>query len=162
MSDETVPSKTQRKKQVAALQDLGVELVALDAERLALIELPEALRDAVVEARRITGFEARRRQIQYIGKLMRKVDAEPIRAALEAWQAQSRGHTAAQKRVERWRGRLLAEPGALAELLAQHPGADSQRLRALVRSAQREREENRPLHSYRELFQALRAILSHL
>ena len=87
MSDETVPSKTQRKKQVAALQDLGVELVALSDERLAAIELPEALRDAVEAARRIRTFEARRRQMQYIGKLMRHVDAGPIRAALAALRA---------------------------------------------------------------------------
>lgn len=159
MSQEAPISRTQRKRQVLALQDLGVELVALDAERLALIELPEALRDAVVEARRITGFEARRRQMQYIGKLMRKVDAEPIRTALEAWQAESRGHTAAQKRVERWRERLLAEPGALAELLAQYPRADAQRLRALIRNALSEREAGKPPRSYRELYQALRALI---
>ena len=90
MSDETVPSKSQRKKEVHALQDLGVELVALSDERLAALELPERLRDAVLEARHITAREARRRQLQYIGKLMRQVDAEPIRAALAALRAQPR------------------------------------------------------------------------
>ena len=91
MSDETVPSKTQRKKEVHALQDLGVELVELSDERLAAIELPESLRDAVEAARRITAREARRRQLQYIGKLMRRVDAGPIRAALAALRARPRG-----------------------------------------------------------------------
>ena len=89
--DDKRPSKSQRKKEVHALQDLGVELVALSDERLAALELPERLRDAVMEARRITAREARRRQLQYIGKLMRKVDAEPIRAALAALRARPRG-----------------------------------------------------------------------
>ena len=90
MSDDRRPSKTERKKAVHALQDLGVELVALSEEQLAAIELPERLRDAVLEAQRITSREARRRQLQYIGKLMRKVDAAPIRAALAALRAQPR------------------------------------------------------------------------
>lgn len=152
-------SKTQRKRQVLALQDLGVELVALNEERLAMIELPEALRDAVLEARRITTHEARRRQLQYIGKLMRGMDPVPIRAALDAWRARARGHTALLKRTELWRERLLAEPGALAELLAVHPQADARRLRALVRSALAEHAANRPPKSYRALYQALRALI---
>ena len=162
MGLQTPVSKTQRKREMLALQELGVELVALNDEQLAGIELPEILRDAVLEARRITDFEGRRRQMQYVGKLMRKVDAGPIRAALEAWQAQSHTRVAAQKRVEHWRERLLAEKGALAELLHEHPAADGQRLRALVRGAQRERNENLPPRSYRALFQALRAILAPL
>lgn len=82
MSDK--PSKTRRKQDMVALQDVGAALVALSAERLAAIDLPDFLRDAVAEARRITGFEARRRQLQYVGKLMRRVDAGPIRAQLAA------------------------------------------------------------------------------
>ncbi len=159
MSHETPISRTQRKMQVLALQDLGVELVALNEEQLATIELPEALRDAVRETRRITRFEARRRQIQYIGKLMRGVDPEPIRAALDAWRAQSRSHTALLKRTEQWRERLLAEPGALAELLTRYPHADAQRLRVLIRNTLREREAGKPPRSFRALFQALRALL---
>lgn len=159
MSDENRPSKTQRKKQVAALQKLGEELVELNDERLAAIELPERLRDAVEQARRISKFEARRRQMQYIGKLMRKVDAEPIRTALKVWQAESRGHTALQKRVERWRERLLAEPGAISALLAEYPGAEGQQLRALVRNALRERDAGQPPRSFRALYQALYALI---
>ena len=153
-------SKTRRKKNMAALQDLGAELVALSDDRLVELELPEFLRDAVLQAQRITGFEARRRQMQYIGKLMRKVDAEPIRARLEAWKSPARGQIAQFKRIESWRARLLREEGALADLLREHPSTDAQHLHALVRDAHREREENRPPRSYRALFQALRNLLA--
>jgi ribosome-associated protein len=159
MNHKAPISKTQRKRQVAALQDLGVELVALDDERLALIELPERLRNAVMEARRIKTFEARRRQMQYIGKLMRSVDAEPIRAALDAWQARSSDRIAALKRIEAWRERLLADPGALSALLAEHPKADAQRLRALIRNALHERAAGKPPRSFRALYQVLRTLL---
>jgi ribosome-associated protein len=159
MSQDAPKSKTQRKKDVHALQALGEELVALREEQLARIELPERLRDAVMEARRITGFEARRRQLQYIGKLMRGVDPEPIRAALNAAHASSRSEVAAHKRVEAWRERLLVEPRAISELLEEYPGADGGQLRALVRAALRERAENRPPRAFRELYQALHALI---
>jgi ribosome-associated protein len=153
-------SKTRLKKDMAALQDLGAELVALSGEQLAAIDLPDFLRDAVVDARRITGFEARRRQMQYVGKLMRKVDAEPIRARLEAWKSPARSQVAQFKRIESWRERLIFEDGALAELLREHPHADAQHLHALIHDAQREREENRPPKSFRALFQSLRKLLA--
>jgi len=159
MMPEEPVSKTQRKKRVLALQDLGGELLALSEEQLARIELPERLRDAVMAARRITKFEAKRRQLQYIGKLMRGVEVEPIRAALDAMLAGSRRQIAAHKRIESWRERLLAGPGALNELLAEFPGADAQRLRELIHGALRERAESRPPRSYRELYQALREIV---
>ena len=160
MGRETPISKTQRKKEMAALQELGAELVALSDERLAAIELPEFLHDAVLAARRITSFEARRRQLQYIGKLMRKVDAEPIRARLDAWKAPSRIHTAQFKRAESWRERLLSgEAGALAELLGEYPLADEDQLARLIRDARHERETNGPPRNYRALFQALRALI---
>jgi ribosome-associated protein len=152
-------SKTQRKKQVAGLQDLGAELVALSEEQLARIELPERLRDAVMDARRIITFEAKRRQLQYIGKLMRSVEAGPIRAALDAALARSHREAATHKRTEAWRERLLSGPEAVGELLAEHPGADGRRLRALVRAALRERAENLPPRAFRELYQALRTLM---
>jgi ribosome-associated protein len=158
-NDERKPSKTRRKKAVHALQALGEELVALNEDQLAHIELPELLHDAVMEARRISGFEAKRRQLQYIGKLMRRVEAEPIRAALEAAQAPSRGEAAAHKRIEAWRERLLADPDALHALLAEYPQADGRGLRALARVALRERAEGRPPRAFRELYQALRALI---
>ena len=160
MAGEPV-SKTQRKKQVAGLQDLGAELVALSEEQLARIELPERLRDAVMDARRITTFEAKRRQLQYIGKLMRSVEAGPIRAALDAALARSHGEAATHKRTEAWRERLLSDPEALGELLAEYPSADGRRLRALVRAALHERTDNRPPRAFRELYQALRALIEN-
>ena len=155
-------SKTRRKKESHALQDLGAELVALSGERLAAIELPDFLRDAVEDARRISGFEARRRQMQYVGKLMRKVDAEPIRARLEAWKSPERAQIAQFKRIEMWRERLLDEENALAELVREYPGADLRQFEDLVRDALQEREQNRPPKSYRELFQALRALVEDM
>jgi ribosome-associated protein len=157
--DDRRPSKTQRKKAVHELQDLGAELVELSEERLAAIDLPERLRDAVMQARQITAHEARRRQMQYIGKIMRKVDAEPIRAALGAWRVQSDAHTAGHKRVEAWRDRLLSDEAALAELLRAYPRADIQGLGKLIRGTSHERATNQPPRSYRELYQALRALL---
>jgi len=154
------PSKTQRKKQVHGLQDLGAELVELSDERLAAIELPDALHDAVQAARRITQFGARRRQLQYIGKLMRRVDPAPIRAALDAWDMQSRRGTVLHKQIEAWRERLLGDPDAVAGLLAAFPAADARHLRALTEDALREREAGRPPRAYRELYQALRALIA--
>ena len=159
MSQEAPISKTQRKKAVHMLQALGEELVELNEDQLAMVDLPERLLDAVMHAQTITKHEARRRQMQYIGKLMRGVDAEPIRAALDAVLARSRRQIAAHKRTEAWRERLLAGPGALNELLAEYPGADARRLRALVRGALRERDAGSPPRSYRELYQALRALI---
>ncbi|HET6492793.1 MAG TPA: ribosome biogenesis factor YjgA [Burkholderiales bacterium] len=157
VNDDTRPSKTQQKKHMLALQDLGAELVALNEEQLASMTLPDSLREAVAAAKRITRFEARRRQLQYIGKLMRTIDAEPIRARLEAWKSSSREHSAQLHRIERWRERLLAEEGALAEFIGNHSHADAQQLRALLRNTQRERTANKPPRSYRALFQFIRA-----
>ena len=159
MSDGTPISKTQRKKAVHLLQALGEALVELNDDQLAAIELPEALRDAVMAARRITKFEARRRQLQYIGKIMRRVEVEPIRAALDAILAGSRRQIAAHKRIEAWRERLLAGPGALDELLAEYPGADAQRLLTLVSGALRERDAGSPPRVFRQLYHALRELL---
>lgn len=158
-NDEAKPSKTQRKRAVHALQALGEELVALSEEQLARIELPEPLRDAVMQARRISGFEAKRRQRQYIGKLMRRVESEPIRAALDAAQARSRGDAAAHKRIEAWRERLLADTDAVHALLEDYPQADGRGMRALARAALRERAEGRPPRAFRELYQALRVLI---
>ena len=158
MADQN-PSKTQRKKEMLELQALGVELVALDDPALDALELPDALREAVIQARRITGFEARRRQLQYIGKLMRRVDPGPIRAVLEDRRARARAETAAFRRAEAWRERLLSDPEGLAQLIAERPSADAPRLRALVESARRERAEARAPHSHKELFRALRDLL---
>lgn len=152
-------SKTQRKKQVTALQDLGAELVKLKDDQLAAIELPETLRDAVLEARRIGSFEGRRRQMQYIGKLMRNVDAAPIRAALDALQAEPRRETALHKRAESWRERLLADEAALAEFVRAYPQAGARHMQTLISAALREREAGQPPRHFRALYQLIRALL---
>jgi len=150
------PSKTKRKRDMHALQDLGVELVALDAQRLAKLDLPERLVDAIALARTITRHEARRRQMQYIGRLMRGVDAEPIRERLAAIEGSSARSTAGHRRLEAWRERLLADDGALTAFAAEHPGADLQVLRTLIRNSRRELKEGRPPRAYRELFRLIR------
>ncbi len=158
MSDEK-PSKTQRKQAVHELQALGEELVELNENQLATVNLPESLLDAVLHAQTITKHEARRRQMQYIGKLMRRVDPAPIRAALDAFQAPSRSQAAIHKRIESWRGRLLGEPAALGELLAGYPRANIRQLGTLIDGVERERQAGKPPRSYRELYQALRDLI---
>ena len=157
---EVPTSKTRRKKDMLALQDLGVQLVELNEQQLAGMELPESLLDAVLEARRLTRHEARRRQMQYIGRLMRDIDAAPIRARLEQWRGQGREHTAQLHAIERWRDALLAADPALARFLDEHPAADSQKLRSLIRNARREQAASLPPKSYRELFRILRETIA--
>jgi ribosome-associated protein len=152
------PSKSQRKRDMHALQELGACLVKLSPEQLARMELPEDLREAVREAQRTTRHEARRRQLQYIGRLMRAVDVQPIRHALDAIHGSSRSQAALQHRLERLRSRLLEDEAVLGEIAAQAPGADLQHLRQLRRNALREQEAGRPPRSYRELFRELRQL----
>ena len=153
------PSKTKIKKQMIELQDIGEQLVALSKDQLKEVDIPENLRDAIHEAKRITKFGAIKRQMQYIGRLMRNVDPAPIIAKLEVWSGKSSQHIAYMHRVERWRERLLENDSALTELLAEYPEADAQRLRTLIRNALKEKELAKPPKSYREIFQVLREIL---
>jgi ribosome-associated protein len=146
------PSKTRRKKDMHALQDLGESLVALEPAKLAELALPERLVDAISLARSITKHEARRRQMQYLGRLMRDVDPEPIRLALERFEAMPRAERARFAAAERWRDRLLAEEAAAAEFLAAHPDVDAAALATLVRDARAERGGGRPPHKSRALF----------
>ena len=149
-------SRSQRKRDVEELQKLGAALVDLAPALLEAITLPEELAAAVREAQRIRSHEARRRQLQYIGKLMRSVDPEPVRAALAAIAGQSAAARARHRRLEDWRARLIDDDGALTEFAAAHPGADLQALRALIRNARKEIAENRPPRAQRELFRVLR------
>jgi ribosome-associated protein len=150
------PSKTKRKKAMHELQSLGEELVALNATQLASVPMPEDLRDAVQEAMRIKSHEGRRRQMQYIGRLMRDVDAGPIRERLAAWNGQSRAHAAHEREIARWRDRLIDEEASIAEFATEYPAADVQHLRQLARNARADRDASRPPKNYRELFRALR------
>lgn len=154
------PSKTRIKKQMHELRDLGKELTELGKDQLAQLDIPENLRDAIREMSRINSFGAQRRQIQYIGKLMRDVDPAPILAKLDAWKGKSQQHTVYMHQLERWRDRLLESDAALTELLAAHPQTDVQRLRALIRNAKKEQELQKPPKSFREIFQMLRETIS--
>ena len=155
MDDEPL-SKTKKKEQMHALQKLGVELVELPRDRLASMRLPEELLAAVREAQRITAHEGRRRQMQFIGRLMREIDPAPIEERLAAWRGQSKAEIARQHLLERWRERLIADDAALTEFAQQHPGIDLQSLRNLIRNARKETAENRPPKSSREIFKIIR------
>jgi ribosome-associated protein len=146
------PSKTRRKQAMHELQDLGEALVALDPPRLAALGLPERLAEAIALARRITAHEGRRRQMQFIGRLMRDVDPAPIRAAIEASAAVSHEDRARFAAAETWRDRLLAEDAALTEFVAAHPGVDREALASMVGDARAERASGRPPHRFRALF----------
>ena len=162
MDDSEPPSKSQRKRDMQALQKIGARLVELNADQLAQIELPERLLEAILEAQRIRDFEGHRRQLQYIGKLMREVDPAPICAKLEQWHGAARAHTASQHLIERWRERLLADDGALTMFAAEYPGGDLQHLRTLIASVKRDRAAGKPPKNYRELFRVLREIIVKL
>jgi ribosome-associated protein len=155
----TRPSKTRLKQQMHELQDVGEQLIALGEDQLRELDLPERLLDAIHDLKRIHKFGAQRRQMQFIGKLMRDVEIAPVIAKLEAWKGTSSRHTAWLHLIERWRERLLDSDEAMTELLAAHPHADAQHLRALVRNAHKEKLLNKPPRSYREIFQVLREIM---
>jgi ribosome-associated protein len=155
MTDEIL-SKTKRKQQMHELQALGASLVELSESLLGDMRLDEALLRAVLEAKRIRSHEARRRQMQYIGRLMRDVDPEPIRARIAELEGTSAQATAQHRRLEALRARLLEDDEALTEFAAAHPGADLQALRAVVRNARREAKEGKPPRAYRELFRLLK------
>lgn len=156
------PSKTRRKADMHALRDLGVELVLLEPKRLdelaAAANLPERLVEAIREARGITAWGGRKRALQYVGKLMREVDAEPIRKQLDAWAHGRDIDAARQHSLERWRERLLTEPEALDALAAEHPGLDRSLFRSLIARSREERGHGDPPHAYRELFRVLKAL----
>ena len=154
--EEEFVSRSQKKREVEELQRLGAALVDLPSAQLAGMPLPEPLVKAVLEAQRIRSHEARRRQIQYIGKVMRKVDPEPVRAALAAVDGRSAAARAQQRRLESWRERLISDDAALTEYAGANPGADLQALRTLIRNARREIAESKPPRAQRELFRVLR------
>lgn len=157
---DTPKSKSQRKREVNALQDLGTALEALPKDKLAKVPLPEKLVDALREAKRTTAHEGKRRQMQYIGKLMRREeDAEPIRRAVTDLQLGRAQDSLALHEAERWRAELLASDGALTRWAAQHPGSDTQQLRSLVRAARKDaalEPGKRSGRAFRELFQFIR------
>lgn len=152
------PSKTKQKEAMHELRDLGAELVELSVGQLKRINLPESLFDAVRACQKITAHGARRRQIQYLGKLMRGVDDEPIRAGLAMLRGESSAETARLHRLERFRVRLLEDESVLAEIAALWPSVDLQHLRTLRRNALKEKENNKPPKNFRAIFQILQEL----
>lgn len=150
------PSKSQRKRDANALQAMGKELVALSKDQLKKLDIPDALRAELLEAKRITSHGAIRRQMQLIGKLMRDVDAEPIAEQLAEIRGESDTAKAAFHALEQWRTRLLENDQAVTDWLARHPGTDAQLLRQLIRNTRKEAAENKPPKSSRALFRLLR------
>ena len=161
---EDRPSKTQRKEQSHDLQKLGLALAALSEAQLDRTGMPETLRDALHEYRRTKSHEGRRRQMQYIGKLMRGADEAPLREAVAAAELGSATQALQLHEIERWRAELIADDEAMTRWLQAHPDTDAQQLRSLVRAARRDtaalKVEDRQPKSVRELFQYLKPYLS--
>lgn len=167
-------SKTDLKRESTELQKLGEELLTLRADLMAKLDLPDKLLEALAEARRITNFEGKRRQMQFVGKLMRQLDPEvreAARAALVEQHMPSARETALLHTAELWRDRLIASDDALAQWMADFPQTDSQQLRALVRQARKDApavgkaEVSQGLaprqgRAYREIFQLVRELLA--
>jgi ribosome-associated protein len=155
------PSKSQLKREMTALQKLGEELVAQPKDRVMRVPMPEDVREVILECQKIKDHEGRRRQMQYVGKKMRSLEEEEVAAiqkVLDSWKGASKAETAAMHALERQREKLLADDKALTALLAQHPEADAQQLRALIRNARKEQAENKPPKAYREIFQILKTL----
>ena len=168
------PSKTRLKKQMHDLQALGKELDEMPAHRLkAIVGMPESLLDALLDLKRIRSHEGRRRQLQYIGKIMRGIDAEPLREAVASFKLPGAKETLALHTAERWRDRLIAEDDAFTQWMGEHPGTDAQALRTLIRNARKdqataaaaaaqgaEAPTERKGRAYRELFQQIKSTLA--
>ena len=157
------PSKTQLKRQMHELQQLGQALTALPAERLNGLQLPDRLREAIAEFKRTRSHEGRRRQLQFIGKLMRAVDAEPLRAAVDADQIGPATQALQLHETERWRLELVNDDDAIVRWSSAHPASDANRLRALVLAARREAglpAGQRHGRAWRDLFQFVKLHLA--
>ncbi len=152
------PSKTKQKEAMLELRDLGAELVELSVGQLKRIDLPEDILQAVRECQKITAHGARRRQIQYLGKLMRGTDDAPIRAGLALLRGESAAETARLHRLERTRARLLEDESCLSEIATRWPQADLQQLRQLRRNALKEQESGKPPKNFRAIFQVLQEL----
>lgn len=168
-------TKTDLKREMEALQALGTELLTLRADLLARLQLPEKLQEALDEARRITNFEGKRRQMQFVGKLMRKLEDDTvaaIRAALDEQRSGSAAEKLALHQAEHWRDRLIAADDALPRWMEQFPDTDTQQIRALIRQARKDAPPEdkaavsqglapRKGRAYRELFQLVREHMVH-
>jgi ribosome-associated protein len=151
------PSKSARKRAATSLQDLGVELAGWPDAELDGLGLPDELAAAIRELRRLRAHGARLRQRQYIGKLMRRIDPEPVIARIDARKREHDRQVRAFQQIERWRDRLIGpEAAAVDDFLAAHPAADRASLLRLVEAARAERAAGRPPAAARELFAQLK------
>ncbi|MBX9817758.1 MAG: DUF615 domain-containing protein [Burkholderiaceae bacterium] len=162
------PTRTDLKKESTELQKLGEDLLTLRAELMTKLDLPDKLVEGVAEAKRITNFEGKRRQMQFIGKLMRKLEPskwDEIRAALEEQHMPSAKETLVLHQAEQWRDRLIADDDAVGQWITLSPATDSQNLRALVRQARKDAKPEKPGEAlrhgraYRDIFQLVREVL---
>lgn len=152
-------SKSEIKRDAEDLKQLGEKLVNLTKANLTKVPLDDSLKDAIELAQRLQK-EARRRQLQYIGKLLRSIDAEPIRETLEKIENKHNQQQAMLHKLEILRDELVAKgDAALTNLLNKHPSADRQQLRNLIRAAQKEKEQNKPSKAYREIYQILKTLI---
>lgn len=152
-------SKSEIKRDAEDLKQLGEKLVNLTKANLTKVPLDDNLKDAIELAQRLQK-EARRRQLQYIGKLLRSIDAEPIREALEKIENKHNQQQAMLHKLEILRDELVTKgDAALTDLLNEHPSADRQHLRNLIRAAQKEKEQNKPSKAYREIYQILKILI---
>ena len=149
------PSKSELKRQSEAMQKLGEELTRMPPEQFARIDLPEDIRDAIGEYARMKSFGAKRRQLQLIGKLMRRLDGAAVREAIERATGESHAAVAAMHRAEKMREAMLAGDAPVTAFAEAHPQADIQRIRQLVRAARKEAAEGKPPKSVRLLYKAL-------
>jgi ribosome-associated protein len=153
------PSKSELKRQSNELQKLGEQLIEAPRDRVKRVQMPDEVRDAILMCQTITNHEGRRRQLQFVGKLMRTLDEEEvavIQRTIESWKGTSKAEAAALHALERRRDKLLADDKALTQLLEEHPHLDVQHLRTLIRNARKEQAENKPPKAYREIFQILK------
>ena len=153
------PSKSELKRQSNDLQKLGEQLIDAPRDRVKRVAMPDEVKDAILMCQTITNHEGRRRQLQYVGKMMRTLDEEEvavIQRTIESWKGASKAETAALHALERRRDKLLADDKALTVLLEEHPELDVQQLRTLIRNARKEQAENKPPKAYREIFQILK------
>lgn len=149
-------SKTRRKKEMHDLQDLGMQLARLSGDTLKKIELPEELREAIAMYKKINSNGALKRQTQYIGRLMRDLDPEPIREFLDKLQGSHAAYNAFLQRVEQMRETLLENDDALTAFLRDYPAAEAGQLRTLIRNTRKEREQAKPPKHFRALYRYLK------
>lgn len=157
--DEEWVSKTAKKKEMNALQDLGMALTKLSDQTLRKIELPEDLLQAIKDYKKITSNGATKRQAQFIGRLMRDINPEPIRDFLAKLSGDNQAHNAFLQRVEQMRKRLLENDEVLTQFISDYPHADASMLRTLIRNTRKEQEQNKPPKNFRALYQEIKIVM---